>query len=69
MLNLLDEFVKECLAIRIARRLKAIDLIDMLSDPLSCEAYNISCDNGPEFVAEAVQESIRDIGAKAAYII
>jgi hypothetical protein len=41
----------------------------MLSDPLSCEAYNISCDNGPEFVAEAVQESIRAIGAKAAYII
>src|SRR5262249_40497010 len=32
MLNVLDEFTHECLAIRIARKLKAIDVIDILSD-------------------------------------
>src|SRR5215475_6618080 len=32
MLNVLDEFTHECLAIRIARKLKAIDVIDLLSD-------------------------------------
>ena len=32
MLNVLDEFTHECLAIRVARKLKAIDVIDMLSD-------------------------------------
>ena len=32
MLNVLDEFTHECLAIRVARRLKAIDVIDVLSD-------------------------------------
>jgi putative transposase len=28
MLNVLDEFSHECLAIRVARKLKAIDVID-----------------------------------------
>jgi putative transposase len=28
MLNVLDEFTHECLAIRVARKLKAIDVID-----------------------------------------
>ena len=32
MLNVLDEFTHECLAIRVARKLKAIDVIDVLSD-------------------------------------
>jgi putative transposase len=32
MLNVLDEFTHECLAIRVARKLKAIDVIDALSD-------------------------------------
>jgi hypothetical protein len=29
MLNVLDEFTHECLAIRVARKLKAIDVIDV----------------------------------------
>ena len=32
MLNLIDEFTRECLAIRVSRKLKAVDVIDMLSD-------------------------------------
>src|SRR5512143_2297042 len=32
MLNVLDEFTHECLAIRVARKLRAIDVIDILSD-------------------------------------
>ena len=32
MLNIIDEFTHECLAIRIDRKLKAIDVIDVLSD-------------------------------------
>ena len=34
MLNVIDEFTHECLAIRVARKLKAIDVIDVLSDLL-----------------------------------
>ena len=32
MLNVLDEFTHECLAIRVGRKLKAADVIDVLSD-------------------------------------
>ena len=32
MLNVVDEFTHECLAIRVGRKLKSMDVIDMLSD-------------------------------------
>ena len=32
LLNVIDEFTHECLAIRVARKLKAVDVIDVLSD-------------------------------------
>jgi putative transposase len=32
MLNIIDEFTRECLAIRVNRKLKAVDVIDVLSD-------------------------------------
>ena len=70
MLNVLDEFSHECLAIRVARKLKAIDVIDVLSDLLILRGIpgHIRSDNGPEFVAKAVQEWIAAVGAKTAYI-
>ena len=70
MLNVFDEFSHECLAIRVARRLKAIDVIDVLSDLFILRGIpgHIRSDNGPEFVAEAVQEWIGAVGVKIAYI-
>jgi putative transposase len=70
MLNVLDEFTHECLAIRVARKLKAIDVIDVLSDLFILRGVPgyIRSDNGPEFVAQAVQEWIAVVGAKTAYI-
>ena len=64
--RMLNEFTHECLAIRVARKLKAIDVIDVLSDLFILQgmpAY-IRSDNGPEFVAKAVQEWIAVAGAK-----
>src|SRR5215831_5672782 len=70
MLNVLDEFSHECLAIRVARKLKAIDVIDVLSDLFILRGIpaHIRSDNGPEFVAKAVQDWIAVVGAKTAYI-
>ena len=70
MLNVIDEFTHECLAIRVARKLKAIDVIDVLSDLFILRGVpgHIQSDNGPEFVAEAVQAWITAVGAKIAYI-
>ena len=70
VLNIIDEFTHECLAIRIDRRLKAIDVIDVLSDLFILRGVpeHIRSDNGPEFVAKAVQEWIGAVGSKTAYI-
>ena len=70
MLNVIDEFTHECLAIRVDRRLKAIDVIDVLSDLFILRGVpeHVRSDNGPEFVAKAVQEWIGAVGAKTAYI-
>ena len=70
MLNVIDEFTHECLAIRVARRLKSIDVIDVLSDLFILRGVpgHVRSDNGPEFVARAVQEWIAAVGARTAYI-
>lgn len=70
MLNLIDEFTRECLAIQIDRRLRSTDVIDVLSDQFILRGVpdRIRSDNGPEFVAKAVREWIAAVGARAAYI-
>jgi putative transposase len=70
MLNVIDEFTHECLAIRVSRKLKATDVIDVLSDLFILRGVpgHIRSDNGPEFVAKAVQEWVTAVGAKTAYI-
>jgi transposase InsO family protein len=69
-LNVVDEFTHECLAIRVARKLRAIDVIDVLSDLFILRGIpgHIRSDNGPEFIAQAVQDWITAVGAKTAYI-
>jgi putative transposase len=70
MLNVIDEFTHECLAIRVQRQLKAVDVIDVLSDLFILRGVPeyIRSDNGAEFIAKAVQEWIAAVGAKTAYI-
>src|ERR687890_974359 len=70
MLNVIDEFTHERLAIRVARKPKAADVIDVLSDlfiPRGVPGH-VRSDDGPEFVAEAVQAWITAVGARTAYI-
>ena len=70
MLNVIDEFTRECLAIRVNRKLRSTDVIDVLSDLFILRGIpgHIRSDNGPEFVAMAVREWIAAVGAKTAYI-
>ena len=70
MLNVIDEFTRECLAIRVDRKLNSIDVIDVLSDLFILRGVpgHIRSDNGPEFIAKAVREWIAAVGAKTAYI-
>ena len=69
-LNILDEFSRECLAIRVKRKLNSMDVIDALTDLFilrGAPAY-IRSDNGPEFVAKAVRNWISAVGARTAFI-
>jgi len=70
MLTVLDEFTHESLAVRVERRLKAIDVVDMLSDLFLLRGVpeHIRSDNGPEFVAASVRQWIAAVGASTAYI-
>ena len=70
MLNVIDEFTRECLAIRIDRRLKSTDVIDVLSDLFILRGVpgHVRSDNGPEFIAKAVREWIAAVGARTAFI-
>ena len=70
MLNVIDEFTHESLAIRIRRKLKSIDVIDVLAELFIQRGVpgHIRSDNGPEFIAEAVQTWIAAVGSKTAYI-
>ena len=66
MLNVIDEFTRECLAIRVDRRLKGADVIDVLSDLFILRGVpgHVRSDNGPEFVAKAVQAWIAAWGPR-----
>ncbi len=70
MLNVIDEFSRECLTIRIDRKLKSTDVIDTLADLFIMRGVpgHVRSDNGPEFIAKAVQEWIVAVGAKTAFI-
>ena len=57
MLNIVDECTRECLAIRVARKLGSADVIDVLADLFMVRGSPafIRSDNGPEFIATAVR--------------
>ena len=63
-LNVLDEFTRESLAIRVRRKLSSTDVIDVLTDLFILRGIPgyIRSDNGPEFVAEAVRRWIAAVG-------
>ena len=70
MLNVIDEFTREFIAIWIDRKLRSTDVIDVLSDLFILPGVpgHVRSDNGPEFVARAVREWITAVGAKTAFI-
>jgi transposase InsO family protein len=70
MLCVVDEFTREALAIRVARKLTSADVIDTLADLFITRGapVHIRSDQGPGFVAEAVKGWIAGVGSQKAYI-
>jgi len=69
-LNILDEYNRECLAIRVKRKLNSTDVVDVLTDLFIMRGVPafIRLDNGPEFVAKGVRAWINAVGSKTACI-
>lgn len=69
-LNIIDEYTRECLAIRVKRKINSRNVIDALSDLFLSKGIPkfIRSDNGPEFIAQSVSDWITLVGSKTVYI-
>jgi transposase InsO family protein len=70
MLTVLDEYTRECLAIVVARRLKADDVLETLTELFTRYGppTHIRSDNGSEFTAKDVRDWLRGLGVKTLFI-
>jgi len=68
--NLIDEFTRECHCIHADRAIKASDVLALLQKAIGEHGAPecIRSDNGPEFIAKAVQRWLKDNGIKTLYI-
>ena len=69
-LNVLDEFTRESLTIRVRRKFSSRDVIDILTDLFILRGIPawIRSDNGPEFATKAVRQWIVAVGAQIPFI-
>ena len=69
-LNIIDEFTREALVIRVQRKLNSTDVVDALTDLfiLRGPPEFVRSNNGPEFIAEKVRGWIGAVGSKTAFI-
>ena len=70
LLTIVDEYTRECLAIRAERRIRSSDVIETLTELMTARGVpeHIRSDNGPEFTARAIRDWLADVGAKTLYI-
>jgi putative transposase len=70
MLNIVDEYSRSALAMEVRRSFKSHDVIHTLADLMIEHGIpdHIRSDNGPEFVATAVQEWLHNLGVKTLFI-
>ena len=70
ILNIIDEYTRECLTILIARKVKSQDVIDLLFYLFIFRGIpeHIRSDNGPEFTAQAVRKWLARLGVKTLFI-
>jgi putative transposase len=70
ILNIIDEYTRECLSVLIARKIKTQDVIDTLFNLFIYRAIpaHIRSDNGPEFTAKAIRKWLSRLGVKTLYI-
>ncbi len=69
-MTLIDEFTRECLAIRVARRINSFGVIETMADVMLERGVpeHIRSDNGAEMTAKIVRSWLAKLGAQTLYI-
>ena len=70
ILSIIDEYSRECLMLKVSRRLKSADVIDGLNEVFVARGIpeHIRSDNGSEFIAESVRNWLGILDVKPLYI-
>jgi transposase InsO family protein len=70
LLNVVDEFTRECLAIEVARKQNSRDVLRTLAGLMLKHGIpqHIRADSGPEFVAQAVRDWLSTLGVGTLFI-
>jgi len=70
ILVIVDEYTRECLALKVARGLKSMEVLETLADLFSERGtpVHIRSDNGPEFTAKAVREWLERVDVQTLFI-
>jgi putative transposase len=70
ILNIIDEYTRQCLATLVKRRITSEDVVDQLFNLFIFRAIpeHIRSDNGPEFTAKAIRRWLNRLGVKALFI-
>jgi putative transposase len=70
LMTLIDEFTRECLAIKVTRRLNSFGVIETMADVMLERGVpeHIRSDNGAEMTARIVRNWFAGLGAKTLYI-
>jgi putative transposase len=70
ILNIIDEFTRQCLSVKVSRTIRSQEVIDELFSLFIFRAIPeyIRSDNGPEFTARKVSEWLGRLGVKTLFI-
>jgi len=70
LMTLIDEFTRECLAIRVARRINSLGVLETMAEVMLTRGVpeHIRSDNGAEMTAKIVRQWLAGVGAKTLYI-
>ncbi len=70
LMTLIDEFTRECLAIRVARRINGFGVLETMADVMLMRGVpeHIRSDNGAEMTAKVVRNWLTQVGSKTLYI-
>jgi len=69
-LSILDEYTRECLALKVDRSITSEDVIDTLAELFAMRGVPeyVRSDNGPEFIAQAIRTWLGRVDVKTLYI-